>query len=135
MTAPRARTPMTSADLWAAWRLWMLVAAAIIAVAAALLVTIWLTARSIAVHATHALKAAEAIRNNTRVIWELQTTNEVAEQIRDTVHIALLDATLHVAGSILGCAKGVMAGTAALKTHAEGCGGCPTCVTGPGGSR
>jgi type II secretory pathway pseudopilin PulG len=76
---------MTSADLWAAWRLWMLIAAAIVAVAAALLVTIWLTARSIAVHATRALKAAEAIRNNTRVIWELQTTNEVAEQIRDTV--------------------------------------------------
>ena len=76
---------MTSADLWAAWRLWMLVAAAIVAVAAALLVTIWLTARSIAVHSTRALKAAEAIRNNTRVIWELQTTNEVAEQIRDTV--------------------------------------------------
>ena len=76
---------MTSADLWAAWRLWMLVAAVIIAVAATLLVTIWLTARSIAAHATRALKAAEAIRDNTRVIWELQTTNEVAEQIRDTV--------------------------------------------------
>ena len=76
---------MSSADLWAAWRLWMLVATAIIAVAAALLVTIWLTDRSIAGHATRALRAAEAIRDNTRVIWELQTTNEVAEQIRDTV--------------------------------------------------
>jgi len=76
---------MTSADLWASWRLWMLVATVIIAVAAALLVTIWLTARSIAAHATRALRAAEAIRDNTRVIWQLQTTNEVAEQIRDTV--------------------------------------------------
>ena len=76
---------MTNADLWAAWRLWMLVATVIIAVAAALLVTIWLTARSIAAHATRALRAAEAIRDNTRVIWQLQTTNEVAEQIRDTV--------------------------------------------------
>jgi type II secretory pathway pseudopilin PulG len=76
---------MTSADLWALWRLWMLVATVIIAVAAALLVTIWLTARSIAAHATRALRAAEAIRDNTRVIWQLQTTNEVAEQIRDTV--------------------------------------------------
>jgi type II secretory pathway pseudopilin PulG len=63
----------------------MLVATVIIAVAAALLVTIWLTARSIAAHATRALRAAEAIRDNTRVIWQLQTTNEVAEQIRDTV--------------------------------------------------
>lgn len=76
---------MTSADLWAAWRLWMLVATVIIAVAVALLVTIWLTARSIAAHATRALRAAEAIRDNTRVIWQLQTTNDVAEEIRDTV--------------------------------------------------
>jgi hypothetical protein len=76
---------MSSADLWAAWRLWMLVGAAVVVVAAALLVTIWLTARSIGAHATRALRAAEAIRDNTRVIWELQTTNEVAEQIRDTV--------------------------------------------------
>jgi hypothetical protein len=76
---------MTSADLWAAWRLWLLVASAIVLVAAGLLITIWLTARSIVVQATRALKAAEQIRDNTRVIWELQTTNEVAEQIRDTV--------------------------------------------------
>ncbi len=76
---------MTSADLWAAWRIWMVVATAVIAVAAALLVTIWLTARGIAAHATRALRAAEAIRSNTRAILELQTTNEVAEQIRDTV--------------------------------------------------
>ena len=76
---------MANADLWAAWRLWMVVAAVIIAVAAALLVTIWLTARSIAAHATRALRAAEAIRDNTRAIWQLQTTNEVTEQIRDTV--------------------------------------------------
>jgi hypothetical protein len=76
---------MTSADLWAAWQLWMLVASAIVLVAAGLLITIWLTARSIVTHATRALKAAEQIRDNTRVIWALQTTNEVAEQIRDTV--------------------------------------------------
>ena len=76
---------MTSADLWATWRLWMLVASAIVLVAAGLLITIWLAARSIVTHAVRALKAAEQIRDNTRVIWELQTTNEVAEQIRDTV--------------------------------------------------
>jgi hypothetical protein len=76
---------MTSADLWAAWRLWMLVASAIVLVAAGLLITIWLTARRIVTHATRALKAVEQIRDNTRVIWELQTTNDVAEQIRDTV--------------------------------------------------
>jgi hypothetical protein len=76
---------MTSAELWAAWRLWMIVATVVILIAASLLITIWLTAQSIHGHATRALKAVEAIRDNTRVIWELQTTNEVAEQIRDTV--------------------------------------------------
>jgi len=76
---------VTSAELWAAWRLWMLVAAVIILIAAGLLITIWLTARSIVAHATRALKAAEAIRNNTQAIWQLQNTNDMAEEIRDTV--------------------------------------------------
>jgi len=76
---------MSSADLWAAWRLWVLVAAVIVLVAAALLVTIWLTARSIVAHATRALRAAEAIRDNTRAIWQLQTTNETAAEIREVV--------------------------------------------------
>ena len=76
---------MTSAELWAAWRLWMLVGGAVVLVAATLLVTIWLTARSVAAHAARALRAAETIRDSTRAIWELETTNEVAEQLRDTV--------------------------------------------------
>lgn len=76
---------MTSADLWAAWRIWMLMATLVVVVAAALLVTIWLTARSIVAHATRALRAAEAVRDNTQAIWALQTTNEVAEDLRDTV--------------------------------------------------
>ena len=76
---------MTDAELWAVWRLWMLVGVAVVLVAAALLVTIWLIARSIAAHARRALSALEAIRSNTRAIWELQTTNEVAEELRDTV--------------------------------------------------
>ena len=63
----------------------MLVAAVVVLVAAALLITIWLAARSIVAHATRALKAAEAIRDNTHAIWRLQNTNEVAEEIRDTV--------------------------------------------------
>ena len=76
---------MTSADLWAAWRLWMVVASAVVVVAAALLVTIWLTARGILEEATRALRAAEQIRDHTRAIWQLQTTNEVAEGLHDTV--------------------------------------------------
>ena len=76
---------MTDADLWAAWRVWMVLAAVVVLVAATLLVTIWLTARSIAGHARRAVVALEAIRENTRVIWALQTTNEVAEELGDTV--------------------------------------------------
>ena len=76
---------MTDADLWAAWRVWMLVASVVILVAAVLLVTIWLTARSIAAHARRAVVALEAIRESTQVIWALQTTNEVAGDLGDTV--------------------------------------------------
>jgi len=76
---------MTDADLWAAWRFWMVVASVVVLVAAALLVTIWLTSRSIAAHARRALAAAEGIRGNTQAIWALQQTNEVAEELRDTV--------------------------------------------------
>lgn len=76
---------MTEAELWAAWRLWMIVVALVVLVAAALLVTIWFTARSIVAQAIRALRAAEAIRAFTRAIWELQTTNEVAEDLLDTV--------------------------------------------------
>jgi hypothetical protein len=76
---------MTDAELWAAWRLWMFVAGAVIVVAAALLVAIWLTARSIRAHALRALAAAEQIRRHTLPIWELQTSNEVALELLDTV--------------------------------------------------
>jgi len=76
---------MNDLELWAAWRLWMVVAGLVVLVATALLVTIWLTARSILAHARRALGAAEAIRDNTRPVWALQTTNEVAEQMLDTV--------------------------------------------------
>jgi hypothetical protein len=76
---------MTDAELWAAWRLWMMIAVAVIIVAAALLVTIWLTARSILRHAHRALRAAEQIRQQTQPIWALQETNEVAQGLLETV--------------------------------------------------
>lgn len=65
--------------------LWMGVAVAVILVAAALLITIWLTARSILAHAMRAHAAAEKIRASTLPIWELQTTNEVAAELLETV--------------------------------------------------
>ena len=72
---------MTNAELWGAWRLWMMVAVLVILIAATLLITIWLTARSILAHARRALAAAEKIRANTQPIWALETTNEVATEI------------------------------------------------------
>src|SRR4030095_15540919 len=81
--AQPGRTVMTDADLWAAWRVWMLVASLIVLVAAALLVSSGRPAGSLAAHARRAVVALEAIRENTRAIWALQTTNEVAEELRD----------------------------------------------------
>lgn len=76
---------MADTNLWHAWWLWMGVATAVIVIAAALLITIWVTARSILAHAKRALAAAERIRDNTAPIWALDTTNEVAGQILATV--------------------------------------------------
>ena len=76
---------MSDADLWGAWRIWMILAVVIILVAAVLLILIWRTARGIYAEALRALKAAESIRENTMPIWALKTTNEVAGQMLATV--------------------------------------------------
>lgn len=76
---------MTDAELWAAWRLWMGVAAAVILIAAALLIVIWQTARGIHREAVRALGAAERIRESTLPIWALETTNDVAGGLLATV--------------------------------------------------
>jgi len=76
---------MSDADLWAAWRLWIGVAVVVILIAATLLIAIWLVARSILAHAVRALRAADRIREQTLPIWELQTSNEVAAELLDTV--------------------------------------------------
>lgn len=77
---------MSDAELWAAWRMWMIVAGAVIVIAASLLVIIWLVARRILTDAVRALNAVNAIRAHTQPIWELQTTNLVAEDILTTVN-------------------------------------------------
>ena len=76
---------MTDAELWAAWRVWMGVAAVVVLLAASLLIAIGLTARRILANAVRALNAAEAIRANTQPIWGLEETNAVAEEILATV--------------------------------------------------
>ena len=76
---------MSDAELWAAWRIWVSVAAVVVLIAAGLLVAIWITARRILAEALRAAAAAEAIRKSTGAIWQLQATNDVAERILRTV--------------------------------------------------
>ena len=76
---------MSDAELWAEWRLWMVVATVVVLLAAGLLIAILLTARRILSEALRALRAVDVIRANTQPIWALQTTNEVAERILATV--------------------------------------------------
>lgn len=76
---------MSDAELWASWRMWIVVATVVVLLAAGLLITILVTARRILNEAVRALNAVEVIRKNTQPTWELQTTNEVAERILNTV--------------------------------------------------
>lgn len=99
---------MTDTELWRAWGLWMALAVVVILIAAVLLITIWLTARSILAHARRALAAAEKIRESTLPIWALQTTNEVAGELLDTVQ------SIEAKGGAL---------VAALESHAGASGG------------
>jgi hypothetical protein len=80
----------------------------------------------VAVLLTLILRAAREVRSGVSTIWT------VGQQVaNNTIHIALLDTTNHVAAEILGSAKGVVAATAAMATHAAHCPGCPACVLDP----
>ena len=72
------------------------------------------------------LGAAREVLARVAAIWT--AGQQVANH---TIHVALLDTTVHVAGEILGSARGIVAATSALGTHAERCPGCPACVLGP----
>jgi len=99
---------VTDTELWRSWGLWMALAVVVILIAAVLLITIWLTARSILAHARRALAAAEKIRESTMPIWALETTNEVAGQLLETVQ------SIEAKGGAL---------VAALESHAGASGG------------
>ena len=71
------------------------------------------------------LRAAREVRAGVSAIWT------VGQQVaNNTIHIALLDTTNHIATEILASAKGVVAATAAMEAHAGRCAGCPACVLG-----
>jgi len=61
------------------------VATLVILIAAVLLIVIWRTARGIHADALRALRAAERIRDSTKPIWAIETTNEVAGELLTTV--------------------------------------------------
>jgi hypothetical protein len=92
---------MSDAELWAAWRLWIVVASVLVLLAAGLLITILVTARSILAEAVRALNAVETIRKNTQPIWELQATNQVAAQILQSV-----EAIEHKGGALVRALEG-----------------------------
>lgn len=76
------------------------------------------------------LGSARRVLAGVAAIWT------VGQQVaNNTIHVALLDTTVHVAGEILESAKSVIDATTALQGHAERCPGCPACVLGPEASR
>ena len=91
---------MSDAELYTIWGWSLAVAAVVVVLAAVLLIAILLVARRILAHARQALEAAESIAEDTRIIWKLDETNRVAEEILEEAegieerggHVA---ATLH----------------------------------------
>lgn len=71
------------------------------------------------------LSTAKQIHGGVSAIWT------VGQKIaNNTVHLAMLDRTNHLAGGILQSAGGIAAATDVIATHANGCPGCPACVIG-----
>ena len=71
------------------------------------------------------LSTAKQIHGGVSAIWTVG--QKVAN---NTIHLALLQRTNHLAGLILQSAGGVAAATEVIATHANGCPGCPACVVG-----
>jgi hypothetical protein len=80
----------------------------------------------VAVLLTLIVREARRIKAGVSEVWN------VGQKIaNNTIHVALLEKTNHIAAGILQSAGGVVGATAAIKSHAERCPGCPTCVLGP----
>lgn len=97
------------------WIVTLVIYGVVVLVVATLLTLIVVTARKIHAGVSAIWTVGQKVANN-------------------TIQIALLDTTNHLAGQILESAKGVLDATAAIKTHAASCSGCPACVLGPGWS-
>lgn len=95
------------AGLYTVWTICLVVAVVVILLAAALLIAILLVARSLVAHGLQALAAADAIAEDTKIIWALSTTNEVAGEILATAesieaHGGRIAGALHEAQAIPG---------------------------------
>lgn len=72
---------MTDAQLYTVWGWSLVVAAVVVLLAAILLIAILLVARRILAHGGQALTAAEAIAEDTKIIWKLDGTNRLAGEV------------------------------------------------------
>ena len=83
---------MTDQQLLTYWYIGVAVFALVILIAAALLITVLMTAKSIERGAAAGLGMVKQIRENTQVIWALQDTNKVAAQLLGGAQAILNDA-------------------------------------------
>ena len=79
----------------------------------------------VAVLLTLILTTAKQIHGGVSAIW-----NAGQRVANNTVQLALLDRTNHLAGKMLSSAVKIAGATNAIATHADGCPGCPACVIG-----
>lgn len=82
----------------------------------------------VAILLTLILRTAQQIHAGVSAIW-----NAGQRVANNTIHLALLHRTNHIAGRILASAGGVAAATGAIAQHAADCQECPTCVIGKKG--
>ena len=92
---------MPDAELYTIWYWSLAVAAVVVLLAAALLIAILLVARRILSNARQALEAAEAIAEETQVIWALEETNRTAEEILATAQ-SIEERGSRIAGTLHG---------------------------------
>ena len=72
---------MSEADLYFWWVFWLTIAAVITIAAAVLLITVIIAARRILKLARQALGTVEEIEKNTNAIWQLDDSDEVANEL------------------------------------------------------
>lgn len=85
---------MENEALFNEWLIGLALVSVIIAIAAVLLILVWLAAKRILRLAGAALEIVTDIKNNTNSIWELETTNAVAIDIQKEAEAIEEHATL-----------------------------------------